>query len=379
MEKIKIKGTGWQFPKRYYPADIVEESGDDSITSMVYHAVRKCLDDAGEEMSAIDAIVTASVDLHDGKTASNISITEVVGAVMKPETRIAGDSLLALAHGAMTISSGQYNKVLVVAHGKASEGDSEKISNWAFDPIFQQPLGLTNSIALGLQSQAFLGRCPAIIGDEKARADMVTRFFAGDSSLKESPFAAKGLTSEDVLNTPISIDPLHELEVAQVGDGAAAILLEGGISDGIELQGFGYSLDRHYLGDRDLSRSESLTKAVAGAAKMAGMDQIKDKIDRYYWSLSSSLQLPLWAEAAGVWDFNDGLEALLNKSIHNSGDNSTAHPGANTWNNLPPIAIGLQRLIAAVKDLKGQATGDCALVQGCYGAAGQSQVVCLIK
>jgi 3-oxoacyl-[acyl-carrier-protein] synthase III len=78
--RVSIKGTGWQFPAAYYPTGKVEpEKADDSIVSMVYQAVRKCLEDAGETMSAVDAVVTASIDLLDGKTASNISITEVVG------------------------------------------------------------------------------------------------------------------------------------------------------------------------------------------------------------------------------------------------------------------------------------------------------------
>ena len=90
--KIIIKGTGWQFPAEYYPdGHESKKSTDESIVSMVYGAVRKWLNDAGERISDVAAIVTASVDLFDGKTASSIYITEVVGAVMKPETRIAGD------------------------------------------------------------------------------------------------------------------------------------------------------------------------------------------------------------------------------------------------------------------------------------------------
>jgi hypothetical protein len=378
--KIIIKGTGWQFPAEYYPdGHESKKSTDESIVSMVYGAVRKCLNDAGERISDVDAIVTASVDLFDGKTASSIYITEVVGAVMKPETRIAGDGLFALVHAAMTILSGQYNKVLVVAHSKASEANLDKISNWTFDPVFQQPLGLTDSIALGLQAQAFLRRCPNSVGDEKFRAELVAQLSNRDTNPIKNSSISGALDTKTVLESAVVFSPLHELEINVPGDGAAAVLLEGGKTGGTELQGFGYCLDRHYLGDRDLSRSETLAKAVERACLMAKINQIRDEVDRCYWSLRSSVQMPLWAESAGIWSFKEGLRALLLKGNGCTCERSVEHPGFNAWNNLAPVTMGLQRLICAVRDSKNQLNSGSALVHGCHGPAGQSQAVCLLK
>ena len=91
-----------------------------SIPEMVLEAAEQALADAELSVTTVDAVVTASVDLFDGLTASNIAVTEVVGAVMKPETRIAADGLAALVHGACPLWAGAYETVLVVAHGKAS-------------------------------------------------------------------------------------------------------------------------------------------------------------------------------------------------------------------------------------------------------------------
>ncbi|MBI5477629.1 MAG: thiolase domain-containing protein, partial [Deltaproteobacteria bacterium] len=55
-----------------------------SIPEMVLEAVEGALEDAVLGWNEIDAVVTASVDLFDGMTASNVAVTEVVGAVMKP-------------------------------------------------------------------------------------------------------------------------------------------------------------------------------------------------------------------------------------------------------------------------------------------------------
>ncbi len=94
----------------------------------------------------------------DGKTASGVYVTEVIGSVMKPETRVANDGLFALLQGFMAIKSGLYNTCLVVAHCKASESSHFELSNWTFDPIFQQPLGLDYLSSAALQADAYMGK-----------------------------------------------------------------------------------------------------------------------------------------------------------------------------------------------------------------------------
>ncbi|MCP4299133.1 MAG: hypothetical protein GY783_00990, partial [Gammaproteobacteria bacterium] len=54
-----------------------------SIPEMALDAVQQALANAAMSYDDIDAVVTASVDVFDGLTASNIAVTEVVGAVMK--------------------------------------------------------------------------------------------------------------------------------------------------------------------------------------------------------------------------------------------------------------------------------------------------------
>lgn len=324
-----IAGVGWQLP------DILPDGGgaDRYIPALVYRAVRDCLADAARAMSEVDAIVTASVDLWDGKTASNIAVTEAVGAVMKAETRIAGDGLLALMHGAMMLLSGHYQRVLVVAHGKASEADLEAVSNWTFDPVYQQTLQLTDAHALSLQSQAVAMR----VGAEQASA--WTQSVPGADSLQHT---------------------------APQGDGACAVLLEADGDGAVELEAFGYDLEAHYLGDRDLSRSAGLARAAQRAYRMAGLTDASSDIGRCYWSLRTALQLPLWAEATGVGSLDQG-PAALPVGRHQI-----------QWAGLPPFAAGLQRLICAVKDLRERPQLGRALVQGCHGPVGQLQAVCLL-
>ncbi|MFQ5649557.1 MAG: hypothetical protein ACE5IY_06405 [bacterium] len=359
---ICIKGVGWHLPDL---PDSTETAGTDrSIPAMVLRAVQACLADAQVNMPDVDAVVTASVDLWDGKTASNIAITEVVGAVMKPETRIAGDGLLALIHAAMAILSGQYQRVLVTAHGKATEGDAEAISNWSFDPVYQQTLGLTDSHALGLQAQAFLKRAPGDIGSDSARSRIVSALSQENGELAGSEF----------LDSPVTFFPLHDSEIATQGDGACAVLLEQG-GAGPRLEAFGYDLDPHYLGDRDLARCKTLQRAAQRGYTMATISDARKEIQRCYWSLRTAIQLPLWAEAAGVWSLHRGLDTLLQREV--TTDGNAVHK--THWDGLPPFATGLQRLICATRDLRQQRAEGRVLVQGCHGPAGQTQVVCILS
>jgi len=220
-----------------------------TIPELVYQAVQSALADAGLTMRDVDARVTASVDLWDGLTASNVAITEVVGAVMQPEARVAGDGLLAACHGALSIMAGAYQTVLVVAHCKATMGDRWGISNWTFDPIYQQPLGLDDFSAAALQTAA-LGLAPP----------------------------------------PIPCPP---------ADGAAAIILSSTPAP-VTIRGMGWGLDEHYLGDRDLTDSPALRAAARRAFALAGIDDPQHDLALAELSDHFDYQRALWASILGL-------------------------------------------------------------------------------
>lgn len=223
-----------------------------AITELVYRAVQAALADAGLTMRDVDARVTASADLWDGLTASNVAITEVVGAVMQQEARVAGDGLLAVCQGAMSILAGVYRTVLVVAHCKATMGDRWAITNWTFDPIYQQPLGLDDLSAAALQTSAL--------------------------SLIAPPIPCPSC------------------------DGAAAIILSSTPAS-ITIRGMGWALDEHYLGDRDLTDSPALRAAARRAYALAGINDPKHDLTMAELSDHFDYQHALWAAILGLGDF----------------------------------------------------------------------------
>lgn len=298
MRPVSILGVG--------RTDYAPQPGT-AITELVYRAVQAALADAGLTMRDMDARVTASVDLWDGLTASNVAITEVVGAVMQPEARVAGDGLLAACHGAMSILAGAYQTVLIVAHCKATMGDRWGITNWTFDPIYQQPLGLDDFSAATLQASALR------------------------------------------LSNPPLPCPL--------ADGAAAIILASTPAP-ITIRGMGWALDEHYLGDRDLTDSPALREAARRAFALAGISDPERELAFGELSDHFDYQRALWTSVLHLDDFLN-----LNAS-------------GGLARGVPPFVAGLDRLIKIVLRLREKS--GMGLAHGCWGPAGQGQVVMVL-
>lgn len=153
MEKDRICTTKIGTTKiSGYAKTTFERQDQKTISDLVLQAVNDALNVAHCTHKDIDYVITASVDLWDGKTASNIAITEVVGAVLKGETRVASDSLMALIHADYVLATEKYKKVLVVAHCKESEiEDIRAVSSWTFDPLYMQNIGMDFTAASLLQ------------------------------------------------------------------------------------------------------------------------------------------------------------------------------------------------------------------------------------
>lgn len=367
--------------------------GEDSrsIPEIVLATVEAALADASLRFADIDAVVTASVDLNDGLTASNIAVTEVVGAVMKPETRVAGDAIASLAHAACLLWSGAYQSVLVVAHGKASMARQDAIWQWALDPVLLQSLNFSFDAYAGLQAQAL------------AAADS-----AAPHRWAKAAAAARDCSIADIFGSSLVADPLRLLMRAPDADGACAVVLRSqsgspatgdtvagaashasssgsarssaGEKDAenrrdVWLSGVGYDLEAHLPGDRALTRWTGLTRAFdralasdraaggivggTGASTGIGTDRRADEnaIDIVEASCRYPHEADLFAAATGV------------------------DPGDWRVDPFVPVAVGLSRVIAATRALRAESAAgpSMAMAHGTWGPAGQAHAVALLR
>lgn len=342
---------------------------DLSIPELVTVAVEEALADAGMKLSEVRSVVTSSIDLFDGKTASNVYLTEVVGAVMKPEARIADDGIAALIHGAMALRAGAYENCLVVAHCKESEGERRKITNFFFDPLHQQPLGVDDVSAAALQADLWLrswGQGDATLG-ERAMDRAAARSARNGRKNPKTPLAQEmGDTEESVWASPYVARPLRQRHISPVCDGACALLLAkdgSGFKAPVTIAGFGHAVEPHYLGDRDLPGCAALKEAAQRAAAMAGSRPVD------VWEVSAPFahQELLWSEALG------------------GAPQDRLNPSGGVLAGNPYVVAGLARAAECVLQLRGKAGQRQipgvrrALAHGCWGPCGQGHGIAILE
>lgn len=317
---------------------------------MVLAAVEGALADAGLDWDDIDAVVTASVDLFDGLTASNIAVTEVVGAVMKPETRIAADGLAAAIHSYHQLRAEAYQTVLVVAHGKASMAPYWDLTAWAMDPIFLQPLGVDFLTFAGLQANLLAVADPTAV---HRWAELVQR-------RKEAGGTAASI--EDILASPILASPIRTGMAAPLGDGACAVIL-GTSPTGRpcpRVMGTGQDLAAHGPDGRNLADWAGLGRAARVARAGAGIDDSRDAFTVVEPSCLFPHEEELFRAAVGI------------------GGNTLISPTGGLFAGTAPVVSGLSRLLASARAIEGK-PGARALAHGTWGPAGQGQAVMILE
>lgn len=328
-----------------------------SIAEMVLDAVQAAYADAGCTHAEIDAVVTASVDLLDGLTASNIAVTEVVDAVMKPETRISADGLAAALHAAAQIAAGAYDAVLIVAHCKASMAEFQALTRWALDPIHLQPLGIDFLACAGLQARTLAEGDPRAEPRWAEIAAMRRRECSGAFSGPR--------TVGEILASPLIAAPLRSGMCAPLGDAACAVVLaahapqrSAGIP--VRLTGSGWDLEPHSLGERELRRWDGLSRAFARACGVAGIEPGKECFDLAEPSCLYPHEEELFRLATGI------------------GGTTAISPEGGLFPGTAPVVAGLSRLAAAARSLR-EGGARRALAHGAWGPAGQGQAVAVLE
>lgn len=326
-----------------------------SIPEMVLEVVDAALADARCTHDDIDAVVTASVDLFDGLTASNIAVTEVVGAVMKPECRISGDGLAAVIHAACQLWAESYRTVLVVGHAKPSMADFQELTTWAMDPITVQPLGVDFLTCAALQASAMHA---ADAGAARRWADTAARH---RTRAAEHGGLAEACTAGEVLSSPVVASPLREGMCAPLADGACALVLRAAPdADGPRIAGVGHDMAPHALGDRRLTAWDGAGRAFARVCATAGLTGSDRAFDLVEPSCTYAHEEELFLSATNV-------------------SPDTISPAGGLFGGAIPVVAGMSRLAAAVRRMRADAGCRRALVHGAWGPAGQAHAMAILE
>lgn len=361
------------------------DKGYEAITETVFKVVQEAMADAGVNRDELDSIVTSSVDLWDGRTASNQMLADVVGSIMKPESRVAGDGLGAAFQGMLNILAGASELTLVVSQCRGSMGAHYEISNWVFDPIYQQALGLDYLSAGALQANHYMERFGI---SQKDCARVVVKNLK-DAQSNPYAQAVKETTVEKVMGSPMWAYPIKKMDAAPISDGACAVVLtsqekaKSRSKKPVWIIGAGSCLDSHYLGDRDLAGGDALIRASKKAYDMAGISDPLKELDLAEISAAFSYQELLWTELMGFCGRGEGAK-ILEEGVTSLGGAIPVNPSGGMMAGNPVTVAGLTRLVEAVLQVRGEVGtrqvrgARKALAHGTTGPCGQGQYVMIV-
>lgn len=356
------------------------------VQDLVWSVVKQVLDETGlnfNEGMGIDNAITCSDDFYDARTISDGGITDYVGGHMRCEEKVSSDSLQAVQFAWAGILSGHYDITLVTAHAKESQAQSRNlITNAAFDPIYNRLLGIDYVQAAAFQARSYMMKTGA------KRKDFAKVVVKSRKAAAKNPFAqeTEKLTINDVLEAKMIADPLSELDIYPVSDGAVAMILATEskakqITDNpVWILGGGCCYDGFYLGERDLTQCDALEKAAAKAYEMAGITRPVNQLQVAEISAYFSYQEPLWYEGLKFCPRGKGLDFLLGGATEVDGK-LPVNPSGGVLAGNPMMVGGIARAAECYLQLTGKAgkhqvkESRKAIAHGTSGPAGLLQSV----
>jgi acetyl-CoA C-acetyltransferase len=351
---------------------------------MVYETTKSALDKAGIDREDVDTVISASSDYLDGRTISNCMLIGALGAYLKDESKAEEDGTLALLYAVERILSGTHDIALVTAHTQGWTFNPHQVSVYMFDPLFDRQFGLDDITAAALQARMYMNR----YGVEEEDVAMVAVKNLRNAARNENAHRKMpDVTLEDVLNSKLYSDPIRELTMSPISDGACSIVLASeGVAreiadDPVWIEGVGNCVDA-YIRDRNLFRLESLKRAAERAYKMAGIDDPFREIDVIEITEKFAYQELMAYEALGLCREGRG-KVFLEEGITEYYGEMPVNPSGGALGADPVCATGLVRVVEAVKQIRGEADYQVpdarkALAHGQWGICAQKNVVFIL-
>ncbi len=356
-----------------------------TFADMAFEAVRKALDDAGVTINDIDNVITTSNDFWDGRTISCMAVGDASGASDKNVSCVEGDGTFGAFYGLARTLSGSYGTTLVTGHSKGSESISSLITNAAFDPIYDRMLGADMITACAMQANVYMART-GTTPEQLARVSVKNH---ANAMKNGNAHLGMKLGVKDVLDSEMIADPLHKLDCSPVSDGCCAIIIadekraKKSKKKPVWIKGVGMCADAYFLGDRDLSRAESLVKAAKTAYTMAGITAPDREIDLAEVYDAFSYQELMWLEGLGMCADGEAGK-LLEKGDFDIAGRLPVNASGGLMGGHAVIAAGLYRIAEVVRQIRGEAgayqvkKADTGLAHGVNGLAGQSHCVWIL-
>lgn len=320
---------------------------DAMLDELVFDVVHRALRDCGLRKPDIGLSVLASMDALDGRSISSGLSTTASGGYLNDAYRVEGDSGLAIAVAAHAVAAGDVDiAVAVGVHNPETRSSDaaglrdfgEQISNLAFEPHMDRPVGLTAETVYALHSSYAVASGVADIDSLAATAAEEIQRGIG------RPRAARreSVSPREVLDSRRVTWPLHELMLPAHTTGAVAVVLASPARAGrtlgrsARLIGLGHATGQYTWTGQWLTDPGAPTRRAAAAAyRQAGLASPADQV--------------------GIVEMSAPTPALLMPYLSALGVEKTAcsiNPSGGVRSSFPGLANGALRLLEAVEALE---------------------------
>lgn len=366
------------------------KKGGERVQEMVWEVVQEVREAVGlgfGKPGHIDNTVTCSDDYYDARTISDAPLGDVTGAHFSGEEKVDQDGLQGLLYAAACVLSGHSQITLLAGHCKESQAASRNmITHAACDPIFQRGVGLDYLNAAGLQARAYLAKSGAT--ERQCAAAVARDRFHASKNLKAQ--CRLPVTVDQVMASRYVCDPLKELDIYPVSDGAIAMIVTTEerarelTDQPVFIQGIGNCYNAFNLGDRDLADDAALKNAAKKAFTAAGIANPKKELGLIELAAQYSYQELLWLECLGLCKSGEAGAWIESGATTLGGELPVNTSGGMLAGN-PIMLGGLARAAECFLQLRGQA-GERqvkgvkrALAQGSTGPASQHHSVMVLS
>lgn len=385
---------GWEVPnvptvnsepvsRRMAPVHVVgvattpfESEQDAMLDELVFDVVHRALREAGLRKQDAGLAVTASMDVLDARSISSGLTANASGGYLNDSYRVEGDSGLAIASAAHAVAAGDAEVAIAVAvHNPEIRSDDEavrldfleQVSNLAFEPHADRPVGLSAHTAYGLQAAAALDAGALVEQWAELTAAEITRGTDRPRAARRVP-----VTAVDVLASSPVNGPLVELMLPAHATGAVAVVLASPARAGrclgrsIRITGLGHATGGYTWGGSWLTDPGAPTRRAADHAfGLAGIGRRGDRVAVAEVSAPTpALHAPYLAAL--------GLAASASR-INDSGGMRSCYPG------LANGGLRLLEVIDQVERLGGDAVGMAHSVDTITGTVSEDVTVTIVE
>jgi acetyl-CoA C-acetyltransferase len=359
-----------------------------SFKEMMFETAQKAYADAGIAAHEVESFVTCAEDLTEGISIFDEYTPDQLGAVKKPMHTLTQDGLHGIADAVMQLRSGLVGLVVVEAHSKHSNLENlNAIVDYALDPVYNRPLGISPDMIAGLEMNCFLSEtgmtpshCAQVVAKNRTQA------------LKNVVAAyPMSLRPEDVAGSPYLCYPLREAEIARGADGCVVVALASesrvnrATSRPVWVRGVGFANDSPTLESRDWIDAQYVRGAAAMAYRQAGINHPADEIDFFEVDDSYAYKELQHLIALGVYpEPGQAARAMESGETRAEGKMPVNVSGGSLGVGHTLEASGLYRLAEVILQLRGEAgarqvaTARVGLAQSWRGVPSTSGAVVIL-